>query len=136
MVASLTTNARRGCVTPYPAVFAPSVDLHAASIVRVLEQAVVLEEQPRALSEALALVLVVLLDQLLHQLEQALGVARIPLDQVLNEMERREWLWGDLKGTLEYGIQIALGFLHFRVVDKSPMFYINICSFKCVSKLP
>ena len=81
-------------VPAYPAVFAPGVDLHAASIVGVLEQAVVLEEQPRALSEALALVLVVLLDQLLHQLEQALGVARIPLDQVLNERERRQCGYG------------------------------------------
>ena len=71
----------------YPAVLVPGVDLHAAAVVGVLEQAVILEEQPGALAQTLALILVVLLDKLLHQLKQALRVPRIPLDQVL-ERER------------------------------------------------
>lgn len=71
----------------YPAVLVPGVDLHASAIVGVLEQAIVLEEQPGALAQTL--VLVVLLDQLLHQLQQALRVPRIPLDQVLERESER-----------------------------------------------
>lgn len=45
----------------YPAVLASGVDLHTASIVRVVQQAVVLEEQTGTVAQPLALVLMVLL---------------------------------------------------------------------------
>lgn len=67
----------------HPAVLPPGINLHVAAVVGILQQAVVLEEQPGALAQALALVVVILLDELLHQLEQTLGVPSIPLDQVL-----------------------------------------------------
>lgn len=70
-------------VAAHPAVLPPSINLHVAAVVGILEQAVVLEEQPGALAQSLALVVVILLDELLHQLEQTLRVPSIPLDQVL-----------------------------------------------------
>lgn len=74
----------------YPAVLPPGINLHVAAVVGILQQAVVLEEQPGALAQALALVVVILLDELLHQLEQTLRVPSIPLDQVLRwESEQR-----------------------------------------------
>lgn len=69
--------------TAYPAVLLPGVNLHVVAVVGILQQTVVLEEQPGALAQALALVVVVLLDELLHQLEQTLRVPSIPVDQVL-----------------------------------------------------
>lgn len=82
---SQMSQTQRHYAVPYPAVLASSVDLHVAAVVRILQQAVVLKEQPGALAQALALVLVVLLDELLHQLEQTLGVSGIPLHQVLKQ---------------------------------------------------
>lgn len=74
----------------YPAVLPPGINLHVAAVVGILQQTVVLEEQPGALAQTLALVLVILLDELLHQLEQTLRVPGIPLDQVLRwKSERR-----------------------------------------------
>lgn len=67
----------------HPAVLPPGINLHVAAVVGILQQTVILEEQPRALAQALALVLVILLDELLHQLEQTLRVRSVPLDQVL-----------------------------------------------------
>lgn len=67
----------------YPAVLPPGINLHVAAIVGILQQAVVLKEQPGALSQTLALVVVILLDEFLHQLEQTFRVPSIPLDQVL-----------------------------------------------------
>lgn len=67
----------------YPAVLASSINLHVAAVVGILQQAIILKEQSRALSQTLVLVEVVLLDKLLHQLEQTLWVPSIPLDQVL-----------------------------------------------------
>lgn len=67
----------------YPAVFPSGINFHVAAIVGILQQAVILKEQPGAFSQTLALVVVVLLDKLLHQLEQTFWVPSIPLDQVL-----------------------------------------------------
>lgn len=83
----------------YPAVLPPGINLHVAAIVGILQQTVILEEQPGALAQALALVVVVLLDELLHQLEQTLRVPSIPVNQVLRwkserrgeQRERSEW---------------------------------------------
>lgn len=67
----------------YPAVLSSGVNLHVTAIVGILQQAIILKEQPGAFSQTVALVLVVLLDELLHQLEQTFRVPRIPLDQML-----------------------------------------------------
>ncbi|TNN47660.1 hypothetical protein EYF80_042150 [Liparis tanakae] len=69
----------------YPAVLASGVDLHVAAVVGILQQAVVLEEQPGAFAQPLALVVVVLLEELLHQLQQAFWIPRVPPDQVLRK---------------------------------------------------
>lgn len=69
----------------YPAVLSSSVNLHVATIVGILQQAIILKEQPGAFSQTVALVLVVLLDELLHQLKQTFRVPRIPLDQMLRK---------------------------------------------------
>lgn len=102
----------------YPAVLPPGINLHVAAVVGILQQTVVLEEQPGALAQSLALVVVILLDELLHQLEQTLGVPGIPVNQVLrwkpdtgaNTLEPSEW---DLEGRQHAGGFAAL----FRVAD-------------------
>lgn len=67
----------------YPAVFLSGVNFHVSAVIWIFQQAVILKEQPWAVSQTFALVVMVLLDQFLHQLEQTLGVCSIPLDQVL-----------------------------------------------------
>lgn len=69
----------------YPAVLAAGIDLHTASIVRVFQQAVIFEEQAGTIAQPLALVLMVLLQQLFHQLQETLRFTRIPRHQVLPE---------------------------------------------------
>lgn len=71
----------------YPAVLAPGIDLHVAAVVGIVQQTVVLEEQPGALAQTLALVEVVLLQKLLHQLQQAFRIPSVPADQVLRRHE-------------------------------------------------
>lgn len=74
----------------HPAVLPAGVNLHVAAVVGILQQTVVLEEQPGALAQALALVVVILLDELLHKLEQTLRVPSVPVDQVLRWKEKAE----------------------------------------------
>lgn len=77
-----------GTVT-YPAVFLSSINFHVSAIIWVFQQAVVLKEQPGALSQTFTLVVMILLDEFLHQLEQTLGVFSVPLDQVLRKTPAR-----------------------------------------------
>lgn len=80
----------------YPAVLPPGINLHVAAVVGILQQTVVLEEQPGALAQSLALVVVILLDELLHQLEQTLGIPSIPVNQVL--WWKSEWRGEHIRG--------------------------------------
>lgn len=69
----------------YPAVFLPGINFHVSAVIWIFHQAVVLKEQPGALSQTFALVVMILLDEFLHQLEQTLRVCSIPLDEVLRK---------------------------------------------------
>lgn len=112
----------------YPAVLVPGVDLHAAAVVGVLEQAVVLKEQPGALAQTLALVLVVLLDQLLHQLQQALCVSRIPLGQVLERESER--LLDGFKETVHLNLDRFKGTVHLNVDGVEETVHSNVETLK------
>lgn len=81
---------RRFETVTYPAVFFPGINFHVSAVIWILQQAVILKEQPGALSQTFTLVVMVLLDQFLHQLEQTLGVSSIPLDQVLRKTPSTE----------------------------------------------
>lgn len=84
VISSLSIHTLTDHTSPYPAVLlVSSINLHVAAVARILQQAIVLKEQPGAFAETLALVVVVLLDKLLHQLEQTFWVPGIPLDQML-----------------------------------------------------
>lgn len=69
----------------YPAVFLSSINFHVAGIIWIFQQAVILKEQPGALSQTFTLVVMVLLDKFLHELQQTFRVSSIPLDEVLRK---------------------------------------------------
>lgn len=73
----------------YPAVLASSVDLHTAPIVGVFQQAAIFKEQAGTVTKPLALVLMILLQQLFHQLQETLRFTRVPRHQVLPEERKR-----------------------------------------------
>ncbi len=74
----------------YPAVLAAGIYLHTGPIVGVFQQAVIFEEQAGAVTKPLALVLMVLLQQLFHQLQETLRFTHIPWRQVLPEERERK----------------------------------------------